>query len=42
MDRMRENGEFIEFATFSGNMYGTSKAAVQEILDSGEPLQQIC
>ncbi|XP_031721099.1 guanylate kinase [Anarrhichthys ocellatus] len=26
-----ENGEFIESAEFSGNMYGTSKAAVQDV-----------
>ncbi|XP_037642971.1 guanylate kinase isoform X1 [Sebastes umbrosus] len=26
-----DNGEFIESAVFSGNMYGTSKAAVQEV-----------
>ncbi|XP_035375770.1 guanylate kinase isoform X2 [Electrophorus electricus] len=26
-----DNGEFIESAEFSGNMYGTSKAAVQEV-----------
>ncbi|KAL7875398.1 hypothetical protein AOLI_G00103610 [Acnodon oligacanthus] len=25
------NGEFIEYAEFSGNLYGTSKAAVQEV-----------
>lgn len=25
------NGEFIEHAEFSGNMYGTSKAAVQAV-----------
>lgn len=26
-----DNGEFIENAVFSGNMYGTSKAAVQAV-----------
>lgn len=26
-----ENGNFIESAEFSGNMYGTSKAAVQDV-----------
>lgn len=26
-----DNGEFIENAVFSGNMYGTSKAAVQDV-----------
>nr|XP_020505209.1 guanylate kinase-like isoform X1 [Labrus bergylta] len=26
-----ENGDFIEHAEFSGNMYGTSKAAVQDV-----------
>ncbi|XP_029285281.1 guanylate kinase 1b [Cottoperca gobio] len=27
-----DNGEFIENAEFSGNMYGTSKAAIQDVL----------
>ncbi len=36
MEEMKENGEFIEFAQFSGNMYGTSRKAVQDILDNGE------
>ncbi|XP_011863603.1 PREDICTED: guanylate kinase, partial [Vollenhovia emeryi] len=31
MQRQVENGEFIETATFSGNLYGTSKRAVQEV-----------
>ncbi|XP_067330150.1 guanylate kinase isoform X1 [Channa argus] len=26
-----DNGEFVEYAEFSGNMYGTSKAAVQDV-----------
>lgn len=26
-----DNGDFIENAEFSGNMYGTSKAAVQDV-----------
>lgn len=26
-----DNGDFIESAEFSGNMYGTSKAAVQDV-----------
>ncbi|XP_049312500.1 guanylate kinase [Bactrocera dorsalis] len=30
------NDEFIETATFSGNMYGTSKAAVREIQNTGK------
>ncbi len=29
------NDEFIENAEFSGNMYGTSKAAVQSVMDQG-------
>ncbi|KAM4641516.1 LOW QUALITY PROTEIN: guanylate kinase-like [Discoglossus pictus] len=32
------NGEFIEHAVFSGNMYGTSKAAVQAV----QAMNQIC
>ncbi|XP_041975105.1 guanylate kinase isoform X2 [Aricia agestis] len=31
-----ENGEFIETATFSGNMYGTSKKAVEEVCRIGK------
>ncbi len=31
MQRGIDNGEFIENAEFSGNMYGTSKAAVQDV-----------
>lgn len=29
-------GQFIESATFSGNIYGTSKAAVQAVSDEGK------
>lgn len=32
------NGKFIESAIFSGNMYGTSKAAVEKVLES----QKVC
>ncbi|GMS99976.1 hypothetical protein PENTCL1PPCAC_22151, partial [Pristionchus entomophagus] len=35
MDKMIEDGEFLEYASFGGNMYGTSRKAVQEMLDSG-------
>jgi len=30
-----ENDEFIEHATFAGNMYGTSKAAVGSVIEKG-------
>ena len=30
-----KNGEFLEHAEFSGNMYGTSKKAVETVLSSG-------
>ena len=30
-----ENGEFLEYAEFSGNYYGTSKKAVETVLSSG-------
>merc|ERR1711874_368237 len=36
MQELIDNKEFIENATFSGNMYGTSKKAVQDVLDSGK------
>lgn len=32
MQKGIDQGEFIEYAVFSGNMYGTSKAAVQAVL----------
>lgn len=35
MNQAINNGDFIEHAEFSGNMYGTSKNAVQAVLDSG-------
>jgi len=35
---LKEKGEFIETAEFSGNMYGTSKMAIQSIQEKG----QIC
>jgi len=35
MEKAILNGEFIENAIFSGNMYGTSKAAIQEVADQG-------
>ncbi|CAI2304245.1 unnamed protein product [Caenorhabditis sp. 36 PRJEB53466] len=35
MQEMIKNGEFLEFATFSGNTYGTSKKTVEEIENSG-------
>ncbi|XP_072269115.1 guanylate kinase isoform X2 [Pyxicephalus adspersus] len=38
MQRGIDNGEFIENAVFSGNMYGTSKAAVQAV----QAKNQIC
>ena len=36
MEELVKEGAFIENATFSGNMYGTSKEAVQHVLDSGK------
>ncbi|KAM4689367.1 guanylate kinase isoform 2-T2 [Discoglossus pictus] len=38
MQKGIDNGEFIEHAVFSGNMYGTSKAAVQAV----QAMNQIC
>ena len=35
MTNLIEKDAFIEHATFSGNMYGTSKQAVQTVLQSG-------
>jgi guanylate kinase len=31
-----DQGEFIEHAVFAGNMYGTSKAAVEAVRSKGE------
>ena len=36
MERMRDDGEFIETAEFSGNMYGTSKKAVEDVAANGK------
>ena len=36
MEQMEKDGEFIETAEFSGNMYGTSKAAVEAVAESGK------
>ena len=35
MTELIEKNAFIEHAQFSGNMYGTSKQAVQHVLNSG-------
>jgi guanylate kinase len=35
MVEMKENGEFIEHAEFSGNMYGTARNAVEDVLKNG-------
>ncbi|XP_076822390.1 guanylate kinase-like isoform X2 [Clavelina lepadiformis] len=34
METEIKEGKFIEYARFSGNLYGTSKMAVQDVLDS--------
>ena len=36
METAIDNDEFIEYATFAGNMYGSSKAAVKTVMDKGE------
>ena len=36
MEEMKKKNEFLESAKFSGNMYGTSKKSVQDILDCGK------
>eukprot|EP00095_Tigriopus_kingsejongensis_P010962 maker-scaffold129_size324999-snap-gene-2.24 protein:Tk10962 transcript:maker-scaffold129_size324999-snap-gene-2.24-mRNA-1 annotation:"guanylate kinase-like" len=38
MENMVADGDFLETAEFSGNLYGTSKEAVRKVLESG----QIC
>ena len=35
MEELVRAGEFIESTEFSGNMYGTSRTAVQKVLDTG-------
>ena len=35
MERMIGNNDFVEHAVFSGNMYGTSKKAIQDVLENG-------
>lgn len=36
MQKAIEDGEFIEHAEFSGNMYGTSKSAVHSVMEQGK------
>ncbi|XP_008208488.1 guanylate kinase isoform X2 [Nasonia vitripennis] len=36
MQKQIEQGEFIETATFSGNMYGTSKRAIEDVQRAGK------
>ena len=36
MQQLVEEGQFIENAQFSGNMYGTSKTAVEDVLANGK------
>ncbi|OQR78093.1 guanylate kinase-like [Tropilaelaps mercedesae] len=35
MEKAISEGEFIEYTQFSGNMYGTSKRAVQDVINQG-------
>jgi guanylate kinase len=35
MEQMINNGEFIEYAEFGGNIYGTSRCAIEEIQRTG-------
>lgn len=36
MERMIKNNEFVEHTEFSGNLYGTSKLAIQEAVKTGK------
>jgi len=36
MQKAIDEGEFIEHAVFSGNMYGTSKTAIRSVMDDGK------
>ncbi|XP_012273491.1 guanylate kinase isoform X2 [Orussus abietinus] len=36
MQKQIDNGEFIESATFSGNLYGTSKRAIEAVQNAGK------
>lgn len=36
MEAMKERGEFVEMAEFSGNLYGTSKKAVHAVIGEGK------
>lgn len=36
MQKSVDAGEFIEWAIYNGNMYGTSKKAIQDVVDSGK------
>ncbi|MBQ9633217.1 MAG: guanylate kinase [Lachnospiraceae bacterium] len=37
-DRMIENGEFLEYASFNGNYYGTPKAYVEKLVNEGKDI----
>uniref|UniRef100_A0A0N4ZFT5 guanylate kinase n=1 Tax=Parastrongyloides trichosuri TaxID=131310 RepID=A0A0N4ZFT5_PARTI len=36
MEKMIKDGEFIEYATFGSNIYGTSKKAVEDVIKTGK------
>lgn len=36
MQKSVDAGEFIEWAIYNGNLYGTSKKAIQDVVDSGK------
>ena len=37
-ERRISDGEFLEYAEFAGNLYGTPRGPVQERLDNGQPV----
>ncbi len=41
MTKMRENGDFVKYAELAGNLYGTSKKAVKDVVEKGQASHEL-